>query len=204
VPGSRDGSRPGAFHAYVGGSQIYKFAMATTAYHEAVPGHGFQTTIGMELDLPIFRTDLFFNGYCEGWALYSEQLAWDLGMYADNPYGNIGRLQFELLRAVRLVVDTGIHAQRWTRDEATAYMNEAMGDPSGRFNEVDRYVAWPAQATGYKLGALKILELRQTAMDQLGDRFDLTEFHRVVLGNGMVPLEILERLVQEYIASKTG
>ncbi len=103
-------------------------------------------------------------------------------MYDDNPYGNVGRLQFELLRAVRLVVDTGIHAMRWTRDEATAYMNEAMGDPSGRFNEVDRYVAWPAQATGYKIGALKILELRQMAMDQLGDRFDLTEFHRVVSG----------------------
>jgi len=204
VPGSRDGSRPGAFHAYVGGSQIYKFAMATTAYHEAVPGHGFQTTIGMELDLPLFRTDLFFNGYCEGWALYSEQLAWELGMYADNPYGNIGRLQFELLRAVRLVVDTGIHAKRWTRDEATAYMNGAMGDPSGRFNEVDRYVAWPAQATGYKLGALKILELRQAAMDRLGDRYDPIEFHRVVLGNGMVPLEILERLVLEYVASKSG
>ena len=204
VFGSRDGSRPGAFHAYVGGSQVYKFAMATTAYHEAVPGHGFQTTIGMELDLPLFRTDLFFNGYCEGWALYSEQLAWELGLFDDNPYGNIGRLQFELLRAVRLVTDTGIHAKRWTREEAGAYMNEAMGDPSGRFNEVDRYVAWPAQATGYKLGALKILELRQTAMDQLGDRFDPIEFHRVVLGNGMVPLEILERLVQEYIASKTG
>ena len=204
VGGSRDGSRPGAFHAYVGGAQMYKFAMATTAYHEAVPGHGFQTTIGMELDLPIFRTDLFFNGYCEGWALYSEQLAWEMGMFDDNPYGNIGRLQFELLRAVRLVVDTGIHAKRWTRDEATAYMNDAMGDPSGRFNEVDRYVAWPAQATGYKIGALKILELRQMAMDQLGDRYDPVEFHRVVLGNGMVPLEILERLVQEYIAAKTG
>jgi len=204
VAGSRDGSRPGAFHAYVGGAQVYKFAMATTAYHEAVPGHGFQTTIGMELDMPLFRTDLFFNGYCEGWALYSEQLAWDLGMYDDNPYGNIGRLQLELLRAVRLVVDTGIHAKRWTREQAMTYMNEAMGDPSGRFNEVDRYVAWPAQATGYKLGALKILELRQMATDQLGDRFDPIEFHRVVLGNGMVPLEILERLVQEYIASKAG
>jgi len=204
VGGSRDGSRPGAFHAYVGGAQINKFAMATTAYHEAVPGHGFQTTIGMELDLPIFRTDLFFNGYCEGWALYSEQLAWELGMYDDNPYGNIGRLQFELLRAVRLVVDTGIHAKRWTYEEATAYMNDAMGDPSGRFNEVDRYVAWPAQATGYKIGALKILELRKMAMGQLGDRFDPIEFHRVVLGNGMVPLEILERLVQEYITAKSG
>jgi uncharacterized protein (DUF885 family) len=204
VPGSRDGSRPGAFHAYVGGPQVWKFAMATTAYHEAVPGHGFQGTIATELDLPLFRTDLFFNGYCEGWALYSERLAWELGMYDDNPYGNIGRLQFELLRAVRLVVDTGIHAKRWTREEANAYMNEAMGDPSGRFNEVDRYIVLPAQATGYKLGALKILELRQAAIDQLGDRYDPIEFHRVVLGNGMVPLEILERLVQEYIASKSG
>jgi uncharacterized protein (DUF885 family) len=203
VPGSRDGSRPGAFHAYVGGSRLQKFDMATVAYHEAIPGHGFQSTIAQELDLPLFRTDLSFNGYADGWALYSERLAWELGVYADSPYGNIGRLQLELLRAVRLVTDTGIHAKRWTREQAKAYMNEALGDPSGAWsNEVERYVVRPAQATGYKIGMLKILELRQRAMDKLGDRFDLKEFHRVVLGNGMVPLEILEQLIDDYIAAK--
>jgi uncharacterized protein (DUF885 family) len=200
VPGSRDGSRPGAFHAYIGGPRLAKYGMATTVYHEAVPGHGFQGTIAQELNLPLFRTDVFFNGYAEGWALYSERLAWEMGMFADDPYGNVGRLQLELLRAVRLVVDTGIHARRWTREEAKAYMNQALGDPSGRLSsEVERYVVLPAQATGYKIGMLKILELRQRAMDQLGDRFDLKEFHGVVLGNGMVPLEILEQLVDDFI-----
>ncbi len=205
VPGSRDGSRPGAFHAYVGGEWLARYSMATVAYHETIPGHGFQTAVSTELDLPLFRTDLFFSGYAEGWALYSERLAWELGMYEDNPYGNIGRLQLELLRAVRLVTDTGLHAQRWTRAQAKAYMNEALGDPSGRMSgEVERYVVLPAQATGYKIGMLKILELRQRAMDELGPRFDLVEFHRAVLGSGMVPLEILEQIVDRYIAVELG
>jgi uncharacterized protein (DUF885 family) len=200
VPGSRDGSRPGAFHAYIGGPRLAKYGMATTVYHEAVPGHGFQGTIAQELDLPLFRTDVFFNGYAEGWALYSERLAWEMGMFADDPYGNVGGVERERRRAGPPVGGTGIHALRWTREEAKAYMNEALGDPSGRLSsEVERYVVLPAQATGYKIGMLKILELRQRAMDQLGDRFDLKEFHGVVLGNGMVPLEILEQLVDDFI-----
>lgn len=205
VPGSRDGTRPGAFHAYVGGEWLAKYSMPTTAYHEAIPGHGFQMAVSTELDLPLFRTDLFFNGYAEGWALYSERLAWEMGMYTNDPYGNIGRLQLELLRAVRLVTDTGIHAQLWTREQAKEYMNEALGDPSGRMSgEVERYVVLPAQATGYKIGMLEILELRQRAMDELGPRFDLVEFHRAVLGSGMVPLEILEHIVDRYIAVELG
>jgi uncharacterized protein (DUF885 family) len=200
---SRDGSRPGAFHTGVGGSQVPKFSMATVAYHEAIPGHHFQVALASELDLPTFRRDLFFNGYGEGWALYAERLCWELGLFDDDPYGNLGRLQLELLRAVRLVVDTGIHDQRWTREEARAYMVEALADPSGRWShEVERYIVAPGQATGYKVGMLKILELRQKAMDALGDRFDLKEFHNIVVGNGGMPLGVLERLIQDYIEAK--
>jgi uncharacterized protein (DUF885 family) len=201
VSGSLDGSRPGAFHVATGGSWSPKFNMKSVAYHEAIPGHHFQIAIAQELDLPLFRTDVFFNGYAEGWALYAERLAWELGMYEDDPYGNLGRLQLELLRAVRLVTDTGIHARRWTREEAQAYMQETVG---GWTHEVERYIVLPAQATGYKVGMLKILELRQRAMDELGEAFDIKEFHEVVLGQGGVPLEILERLVDDYIASKHG
>jgi len=202
VSGSRDGSRPGAFHVGTSGSWSPKYYMKTVSYHEAIPGHHFQIAIAQELDLPTFRNDVFFNGYGEGWALYAEQLAWEMGLYDDDPYGNLGRLELELLRAVRLVVDTGIHAMRWTREQANAYMAEAFGAPPGTsFHEVDRYVVLPAQATGYKIGMLKILELRQKAVDQLGDQFDLKAFHRVVLGNGSMPLDILERVVQDYIQS---
>ncbi len=196
TPGSADGSRPAAFHATVGGSGTNKAEMPTVAYHEAIPGHHFEATLSREMDLPTFRQYEFFNAHAEGWALYAERLAWELGVYEDDPYGNVGRLRLELLRAVRLVVDTGIHAQGWTRDQARAYMEENVG---GWTHEVERYAAWPAQATDYKIGMIKILELRQRAMDQLGDRFDLKEFHNVVLANGSLPLGILERLVDEYI-----
>jgi uncharacterized protein (DUF885 family) len=176
--------------------------MPTTLYHEAVPGHHFQIAIAQELDLPAFRNGVIFNGYAEGWALYAERLAWELGLYDDDPYGNLGRLHMELLRAVRLVADTGLHAMGWTREQTRTYMDEAMGTP-GRFShEVDRYVVLPAQATGYKIGMIEFLELRELAMDQLGEQFDIREFHNVVLSNGSLPLEILERIVQEYIASK--
>jgi uncharacterized protein (DUF885 family) len=203
VPASLDGSRPGAFHTGVAGSRVSKLAMPSVAYHEAIPGHHFQIAIAQERDLPLFRTDVFFNGYAEGWALYAERLAWELGLYEDDPYGNLGRLQLELLRAVRLVTDTGIHAMRWTRREAQAYMNEALGDPGGGLSgEVDRYIVLPAQATGYKVGMLKILELRQRAMEELGDQFDLKAFHDVVLGNGALPLDILDGLVEDYIEAQ--
>jgi uncharacterized protein (DUF885 family)/pimeloyl-ACP methyl ester carboxylesterase len=205
VPGPLDGSRPGAFHASTGGSWTPKFNMPTIAYHEAIPGHHFQIAIAQEMDVPLFRNDVFFNGYGEGWALYAERLAWELGLYDDDPYGNLGRLQLELLRAIRLVVDTGIHAKQWTRVESKAYMNEALGDPSGRWShEVERYIVMPAQATGYKIGMLKILELRQRAMDELGDEFDIKEFHNLLLGSGSMPLDILERVVQDYIDAKLG
>ncbi len=195
VQGAKDGSRPGAYHVSTVGSWRAKMYMASVTYHESIPGHHFQIAIAQEMDLPTFRNDIFLNGYGEGWALYAERLAWELGIYDDNPYGNVGRLYFELLRAVRLVVDTGIHSLRWTRGEARQYMLKVLGS----YDEVDRYIVMPAQATGYKIGMIKILELRQRAMDQLGDQFDLKEFHRVVVGNGSMPLEILERVADDYI-----
>jgi uncharacterized protein (DUF885 family) len=199
TPGAADGSRPAAFHAFVGGSGANKAEMPTIAYHEAVPGHHFQDALAREMELPTFSKYEFLNAHVEGWALYAERLAWELGVYDDDPHGNVGRLRLELLRAARLVVDTGIHAMRWTRDQARSYLQENVG---GWTHEVERYVVLPAQATGYKIGMIKILELRQRAMDQLGDRFDLKEFHNVVLGNGCLPLSVLERLVDEYIDAK--
>ncbi|MGD2249343.1 MAG: DUF885 domain-containing protein [Candidatus Methanofastidiosia archaeon] len=201
VSASLDGSRPGAFHTGVGDSLVPKYRMPTIAYHEAIPGHYFQISIAQEMDLPLFRNEVIYNGYAEGWALYAEQLAWELGLYQDNPHGNIGRLHMELLRAVRLVVDTGIHAKKWTREEAKSYMREVLGSDS-MIHEVDRYIVLPGQATGYKVGMIKILELRQKAMDELGDQFDIKEFHRVVLCNGGMPLTLLEQLVQDYIDEK--
>jgi uncharacterized protein (DUF885 family) len=202
VPASKDGSRPGAYHAFVGMGRAMKYTMPTVAFHETNPGHHFQIAITQELEMPLMRTDVFFNGFVEGWALYAEMLAFEMGIYDDDPYGNLGRLQFELLRAVRLVTDTGIHEMRWSRDKAKRYMDEALGIP-GRFSyEVDRYIVLPGQALGYKLGMLKIWGLREKAMIELGDNFDIKEFHRVVLGNGSVPLEVLENLVDEYIVAK--
>jgi uncharacterized protein (DUF885 family) len=203
VPGTSDGSRPGSYHVSTSGGWRPKYSAQTIAYHEAVPGHHYQIALAHELDLPAFRNFIHFNGYVEGWALYAERLAWELGMYGDNAYGDIGRLQFELLRAVRLVTDTGLHAMGWTRAEAKAYMDEAMNAQPGWFShEVDRYVVLPAQATGYKVGMIKILELRQRAMDELGADFDIKEFHNVVIGNGSLPLDILEDLVLDYIETK--
>lgn len=202
---SKDGSRPGRFHTVVGGPRILKYRMPGIAYHEAIPGHHFQVALARELDLPRLRNYTDFNGYTEGWALYAERLAYELGVYEDDPYGNVGRLQLELLRAVRLVVDTGIHAKKWTREEAKEYMDEALGAEKNTVSfEVDRFVVLPGQATGYMVGMLKILELRQKAMDVLGDHFDLKEFHNTLLKNGSMPLDILEQVVQDYIGARAS
>jgi len=199
-PGSLDGTRPGVFKLPVEAGDFPRYYLATIAYHEAIPGHYFQIEIAREIGLPLFRTEVPFNAYIEGWALYAERLAWEVGLYEDNPYGNIGRLYSELVRAVRLVLDTGIHALGWRRDEALAYSTEVMGSPSSY--EIDRFVVSPAQATSYAIGMIKILELRQKAMEQLGDKFDFIEFHQVILGNGAMPLEILERVVDDYIQAE--
>ena len=152
--------------------------------------------------MPLFRRMSPFTAYTEGWALYTERLAWDLG-FQDDPFDNIGRLQAELFRAVRLVVDTGIHHKRWTRQEAIDYMvaNTGMAQ-SDVVSEIERYIVMPGQATSYKVGMMKILELRDKAKSSLGDKFDLRDFHDVILKNGAVPLDILTRLVDQYIADK--
>src|SRR5205823_2669107 len=143
------------------------------------------------------------TGYTEGWALYAEQLAYEIGFYKDDPYGNLGRLQAELFRSARLVVDTGIHWKHWTREQGIAYMDDTLGTTGGAYtSEVERYIAWPAQALGYKIGQLKILSLRDKAQKALGSKFDFKEFHDVVLRNGTMPLATLETVVNNYIASK--
>ncbi len=201
---SLDGSRPGIFYANLYDIKATpKYGMRTLAYHEAVPGHHFQIAITQELeDMPIFRNFSLFTAYSEGWALYTERLAWELG-FQNNPYDNIGRLQAELFRAVRLVVDTGIHAKRWTREEAIDYMQENTGmAESDVVSEIERYIVMPGQATAYKVGMMKILELREKAKAALGDKFDLRDFHDQVLKNGAVPLSVLEKLINRYIENK--
>lgn len=198
-----DGSRGGVFYANLRNvHESVKFGMKTLAYHEGIPGHHFQIAIQSELEgVPVFRTLGIFTAYVEGWALYSEQLAWELGFYENDPFGNLGRLQAEMFRAVRLVVDTGIHSKKWTREEAIDYMVANTGMTTTEVTtEIERYIVMPGQACAYKIGMLKILELREKAKLALGENFDLREFHNVVLKNGAVPLDILEELVDEYIA----
>jgi uncharacterized protein (DUF885 family) len=177
--------------------------MRTLAYHEAVPGHHFQIALAQELEgLPIFRRFLPFTVYSEGWALYSEQVAWEAG-FQSNPLDNLGRLQAEMFRAVRLVVDTGMHSQRWSREQAIDYMRSYTGMGEGEVTaEIERYLVNPGQALAYKVGMLKILELRAKAQRELGEDFDIREFHNVVLGSGSVPIFILERLVDQWIAGE--
>ena len=203
-PPAFDGSRPGIFFAKLNDmNEVPKFGMKTLVYHETVPGHHFQLGIQQELQgVPTFRKVVPFTAYTEGWALYAERLAAELGFYNDDPFGDLGRLQAEIFRAVRLVVDTGIHYKRGTREEAIDYMERITGNPHGDVvSEIERYIVMPGQACAYKIGQLKILELRDRARNKLGSKFDLAAFHDVVLGNGSLPLEILERVVDRYIES---
>ena len=200
---SIDGTRPGRFYANLYDIKATpKFGMRTLAVHEGIPGHHFQVAIAMELEgMPLLRRFSLFTAYVEGWALYAERVAWEQGLMP-TPADNIGRLTAELFRAVRLVVDTGIHHRRWTREEAIEYMlaNTGMAE-SDVVSEIERYIVLPGQATAYKVGMMKILELRQKAMDSLGDQFDIRDFHDAVLKNGAVPLDILEKIIDGYIES---
>ena len=203
-PPAVDGTRPGAFYAAAQGSQS-RYRMPSLAYHEAIPGHHLQIAIAGEAAMPLFRTIASFIGYVEGWALYAERLASDLGWYADDPAGDIGRLQYEMLRAVRLVVDTGIHSQGWSLGEAVDYFVDHVGWSRGEAEyQIVRYAVMPGHACGYMLGMLKLLELREDASVRLGDRFDLAGFHEAVLHAGSVPLTVLERIVEEYIEASAG
>jgi uncharacterized protein (DUF885 family) len=203
--GAMDGSRPGIFFANLRDmNEVPKWSMPTLAYHEGIPGHHWQISIAQELKgVPQFRKVIPFTAYAEGWALYCEWLAKQLGWYEGDPFGDLGRLRDELFRAVRLVVDTGIHAKRWTREQAIAYMREktGMGEKEVR-SEIERYIVNPGQACAYKIGMLKIQELRTRAQQELGDKFDQREFHDTLLKNGSLPLEILEEQVNEYIQKK--
>ena len=204
-PGSLDGKRPGVFYANLRDmNEVPKFGMKTLAFHEGIPGHHFQIAIAMGLkDLPLFRRMLPFTAYAEGWAMYAEKLAWENGAYEGDPYGELGFLDSLLFRAVRLVVDTGLHHKRWTRQEAIDYMQAHSGQAlESIISEVERYIVMPGQACAYKIGELKIWALRHKAEDALGDAFDIRKCHNVILGKGAMPLNILEQQVDAYIGNR--
>jgi uncharacterized protein (DUF885 family) len=202
-----DGSRPGMF--YVNLKEMHSnptYELESLAHHEGIPGHHMQIAIAQELtSLPKFRKfGLRYTAYTEGWGLYSELTPKEIGLYQD-PYSDFGRLSLELWRAGRLVTDTGIHAKRWTRDQAIKYLvDNTSNSEADCVDSINRYIVLPSQATAYKIGMLKILELREKAKKELGNKFDLRQFHEVVLTNGPVPLDVLEQLVDRWIKSKQG
>jgi uncharacterized protein (DUF885 family) len=203
-PGAADGSRPGRINVNTSDPPSRKtISMESTAYHEGVPGHHMQISIAQELaDLPQFRRQGGYNAFAEGWALYSEKIGKEVGFY-QNPYNDYGRLQDEMLRAIRLVVDTGLHAKKWTREQVVQYFHDHSAiDEVEVQNETDRYIVWPGQALGYKIGSLKITELRERARKALGDRFDVREYHDEILGAGSLPLDVLEQRINAWIAAK--
>ena len=202
--GSFDGTRPGVFYANMRDTaETPKFAMRSLAYHEGIPGHHFQISVAQELTgVPFFRRVLPFTAYVEGWALYSERLAWELG-FEKNPLDNLGRLRDEMMRAVRLVVDSGLHYKHWTREQAISYMMENTGMAESDVTaEIERYIVDPGQALAYKVGMLKILALREKAKQQLGPKFDIKQFHDQVLIHGALPLELLQRVIDDWIATQ--
>jgi uncharacterized protein (DUF885 family) len=203
-PSTPDGARPGVYYAHLSDMGAMPIPqLEVIAYHEGNPGHHMQIAIAQELTgVPKFRRQAGYTAYSEGWGLYSELLAKEMGAYAD-PYSDFGRLTTEIWRAIRLVVDTGVHDKEWTEEQAVAYFMANSPAAEGQIrSEVQRYLVWPGQATAYKVGMLKILDLRAKAQAELGDKFDMRGFHDAVLGGGALPLDILERRVQEWVATK--
>lgn len=202
--GTPDGSRPGIYYAHLSDMRAMPIpTLEVIAYHEGLPGHHMQISIAQELTgIPVFRTQAGYTAYSEGWGLYSEKLAKEMGGYAD-PYSEFGRLTSEIWRAIRLVVDTGLHSKGWSEEQAVAYFlaNSSIPEAAVR-SEVRRYLVNPGQATSYKIGMIKFLELRARAKEELGDRFDIRAFHDVILGGGALPLGILEQRVDQWIAEK--
>ena len=199
--GTPDGKRPGRVVVAVSNfEQRTTIGDEATAYHEGIPGHHMQLSVAQKLtDLPKFRRHGGNSGYIEGWALYAEQLGKEVGFYQD-PVSDYGRLSSELFRAVRLVVDTGIHSKGWSRDQVVEFMRKsgAVDEPTIQ-SETDRYIAWPAQALAYKLGQLKILELRERARKQLGSQFDIKSFNDEMLNGGVLPLDLLDARTNDWI-----
>lgn len=205
--GSIDGSRPGGIYFNLKDTADWpKWRLPTTVYHEGVPGHHLQGALANEAsDIPELFKILGFNAYNEGWALYAEQLADELGAYADAPLGRLGMLQASLFRACRIVVDTGMHAKQWSREQAIAYLIDTAGEtPNAARREIERYCAWPGQACGYKIGHLEIVRLREQAKARLGPKFDLKGFHEAVLGYGSVPLASVAKAVDLWVAQVGG
>jgi uncharacterized protein (DUF885 family) len=204
--GTPDGKRPGIFFV-----NTYNYAQRTTtsseaiAYHEGLPGHHLQISIAQELTgIPEFRKHNYYTAYTEGWGLYSEHLGKDVGFYTD-PYSDYGRLEGDIWRAIRLVVDTGVHSEHWNRQQMVDYFHRHSAiDDTNVQAEVDRYIAWPAQALGYKMGQLKFLELRAKAQQALGPKFDIRGFHDTILDSGALPLDVVEQRVNAWIASQQG
>ena len=204
--GTPDGKRPGRVDV-----NLYKWAdrsladVEAVAYHEGIPGHHLQIALTQELtDLPDFRKQSYYTAYTEGWALYSERLGKEIGFYQD-PYSDYGRLEADMWRAIRLVIDTGVHSQHWTREQMVDFFHQHSAmDETNVQSEIDRYIAWPAQALGYKMGQLRILELRERAKKALGPKFDLKGFHDVVLDSGALPMDVLEKQVDAWIVAQGG
>ncbi len=195
---SLDGSRPGIYWINLRDMEgVHRYTLPTLSYHEGVPGHHTQGATLLSLpQAPLLLRIASFNAYQEGWGLYAERLAVELGAYASDPAGDIGRLADDLFRCVRLVVDTGMHQLKWTREDAIAYMQSHTGTPMSEIvAEIERYMAWPGQALGYKLGQLRLLSLRDKYRKRMRKRYDMRQFHALVLGNGAMPLDVLEGLV---------
>ncbi|MGD0143671.1 MAG: DUF885 family protein, partial [Rhizomicrobium sp.] len=205
-PASLDGTRPGTYYINLRDTaEVPSWTLPTLTYHEGIPGHHLQGSIQQETNLPMIRKLSFFSAYIEGWALYAEQLADEIGMYDNDPFGRIGYLHDAMFRGVRLVVDTGMHAMRWSREDAIKYYVDALGDPdTSAATEVERYCIWPGQACSYMLGKLTILRLREKAKTALGPRFDIRDYNDAVLVSGAVPLAVLEQVVDRYIAAKSA
>jgi uncharacterized protein (DUF885 family) len=204
--GTPDGKRPGTVYVNTYDFEHRSLAnVESIAYHEGLPGHHLQISISQELTgLPEFRKYMHYTAYTEGWGLYAERLGKDVGFYQD-PYSDYGRLEADIFRAIRLVVDTGVHSKHWTRDQMVEFFKAHSGLDDATINaEVDRYIAWPAQALGYKMGQLKILELRARAQKELGNKFDLRAFHDQVLDSGALPLDVLDERIDTWINQQKG
>jgi uncharacterized protein (DUF885 family) len=206
-PGSLDGTRPGAYYINLRDTaEVPRFTLPTLTYHEGIPGHHLQGTLALEAKgIPMLRKTIWFSSYGEGWALYAEQLADEMGMYDKDPWGKLGMLHDAIFRAVRLVVDSGMHAKGWTREQAIKFYMDTIGDTeASTITEIERYCVSPGQACSYMVGKMTWLRLRAAAKQKLGAKFDIRAFHDAGLLSGAMPLQVLERRINEWVASQAA